>query len=135
MLEVSGNIARRGGGLASDGTFYLGVSEDQVNIETSMGLGKRWAPSADQKPLAIRVTAKANGKEVVVADVPLDGKANPPIGEFESVEELSPTVGASGFTVWNGTLQPAASAQSSRWRKKLMFQLYHVERLQEQICH
>lgn len=98
MVEVSGNIARRGGGLAADGTFMLGMSNDQASVEASMGVTKSWTPTAERYPVVLRVNAiDSNGKTAVVADVPLDGEANAPATEFDTIEELAPT----GST-WNG---------------------------------
>lgn len=96
-VEVSGNIARRGGGLAANGTFMLGMRDDQANVESSVNLRKSWNLSAEKHPVTIRVTAVQRTNTAIVADVPLDGVANAPISEYDSIEELAPT-----GTTWNG---------------------------------
>ena len=97
-VEISGNIARRGGGLAADGTFLLGPVEDQVTVESAITVDKEWVASVDRKPITIVVKAKtSSGNEAVVAEVPLDGIANAPVSEFDNIEELAPA-----GTIWRG---------------------------------
>ncbi|MBP3736455.1 MAG: isopeptide-forming domain-containing fimbrial protein, partial [Lachnospiraceae bacterium] len=88
---VTGNIARRGGGLAADGTFLLGPAEDQASVESSLDVNKEWGRNTRKEPVTIRVSANSGGKTAHVADIPLDGVANAPLSEFDTVEELSPT--------------------------------------------
>lgn len=103
-VDISGNIARRGGGLAADGTFYLGIVDDRVTADAQMQLSKKWAFTADRSPVAIRIEGVNNdNKKAVIADVPLDGVANSPQSEFDTTEELDPTTDPSnGAISWNG---------------------------------
>lgn len=97
-VEVTGNIARRGGGLASDGKFYFGPAPSLAGINAKMTVGKEWTAAAKTEPIAIRVSVKKDSVEHsvehsverVVADVPLDGVANGPVSEFDTVSELKP---------------------------------------------
>ena len=47
-----------------------------------MKVAKEWASSIQPEPVMMRVTASDGTHSAVVADVPLDGIANPPINEF-----------------------------------------------------
>ncbi|MBQ9022122.1 MAG: isopeptide-forming domain-containing fimbrial protein [Eggerthellaceae bacterium] len=114
FVEVSGNVARRGGGLAADGTFMLGMADDQATMESAMQVSKAWTSSAAKKPVAIRVNAQSGTNVAVVADVPLDGEANAPVTEFDTIEELAPT----GNT-WNGRFKLPIELNGSEGKIKV----------------
>ena len=96
-VEVVGNLARHGGGLAADGTYYFGTLASQATPGATIEVEKVWANSTAQKPITIRATVSTSKGDVVLADVPLDGEANPPASEFDTVQELDPA----GIT-WKG---------------------------------
>lgn len=89
-VDVSGNIARRGGGLASDGKFFFGPVKSVADVKARMKVSKRWTPSAEKEPIAIRVIAEKGTTSIKIADVPLDGTANEPLTEFDTTSELAP---------------------------------------------
>lgn len=97
-VEVVGNLARHGGGLAADGTFYFGTLSSRATPGATIEVDKEWANTAAKKPITIRATVNAKistsegekDVEAILADVPLDGKANPPATEFDTVQELAP---------------------------------------------
>ena len=97
-VEVVGNLARHGGGLAADGTFYFGTLASQATPGATIEVQKEWANSVAKKPITIRATVKTEDDyTATLADVPLDGEANPPASEFDTVQELAP-VG----NIWKG---------------------------------
>lgn len=102
MVEVSGNIARRGGGLAADGTYILGPVDDQATVEAGMGVAKEWVSGVQSKEVVMRVDATSDGKKAHVIDLTLDGVANPPASDFDTAQELEPTTNEAGNIVWNG---------------------------------
>ncbi|MBQ9180263.1 MAG: hypothetical protein IJ132_05620 [Firmicutes bacterium] len=120
MVEVTGNIARRGGGLASDGKFYFGPFKSTADLNAKMTVSKVWTPSANTEPIAIRIIAKQGSSEVVVADVPLDGIENPPVSEFDTVSELAPD----GNT-WTGEFALPYVVTDANGDNIKLFSLFH----------
>ena len=119
-VEVVGNLARHGGGLAADGTFYFGTLASQATPGATIEVEKLWANTAEQKPVTIRATVSTSKGDIVLADVPLDGKANPPATEFDTVHELEP----SGNT-WKGEFNfPMSTSTSSGETVKLYTLVY-----------
>lgn len=127
-VEVVGNISRRGGGLAANGTYILGPVGDTTSVEAGMKVAKEWASSIQPEPVMMRVTASDGTHSAVVADVPLDGIANPPINEFETIQELEPYLNEFGRMVWNGQFSlPLTLISDDDSHTKMPVYIFHLK--------
>ncbi len=105
MVEVVGNLARHGGGLAADGTFIFDEPSDQATPAAILRVQKEWTSSAKKTPVTIRVTADTAMGEAHLADIPLDGVANPAT-EFDTVQEFDPA-----DSIWSGSFEFPRAAE------------------------
>ena len=69
LVEVTGNISRRGGGLAADGTFVFGTATPIADIYAEMAIEKVWNSEIPKEDIAVRVYVEKDGKKYVVQDV------------------------------------------------------------------
>lgn len=119
-VQVYGNLSRHGGGLAADGTFIFGTGTDEATPSASMKVEKEWVGSVKKEAVTIITKVKtASGEVVDLAEVALDGEANPPATEFETIEELEPT----GNT-WNGKFNFPQNIETSSGTEKLYALVY-----------
>ncbi len=123
-VEVYGNLSRHGGGLAADGTFIFGTAGDQATPSATLSVEKEWANSVEKAPVTIQVSAETAKGKAILANVPLDGVANPPETEFDTIEELAPA----GNT-WNGRFVFPMSAEAEHGTAKLYTLVYTGENI------
>lgn len=74
-VNIAGNISRRGGGLAADGTFVFGTAQNIANIYAEMEIEKKWKGGSEPEDIVVRVYAEKDGKKYYVQDVPLTKEA------------------------------------------------------------
>ena len=119
-VQVYGNLSRHGGGLAADGTFIFGTGTDEATPSASMKVEKEWVGSVKKEAVTIITKVKtASGEVVDLAEVALDGEANPPATEFDTIEELDPA----GNT-WNGKFNFPQNVETSSGTEKLYALVY-----------
>ena len=118
-VNVFGNLARHGGGLAADGTYIFGTAGDQATPSATLSIEKKWINSVAKAPVTIKVTATTKFGNAEIADVPLDGEANPPATEFETMEELAPA----GNT-WKGRFELPMSISAENGDAKVYTLVY-----------
>lgn len=118
-VNVFGNLSRHGGGLAADGTYIFGTAGDQATPSATLSIEKKWINSVAKAPVTIRVSADTKFGKAVIADVPLDGEANPPATEFETMEELAPA----GNT-WKGRFELPMSITAENGEAKVYTLVY-----------
>lgn len=73
-IDVYGNISRRGGGFAANGTYIFGNRQDVANIYGELEITKIWA-NTTEKDVAVRVSAEREGEKCFIEIVPLSQTA------------------------------------------------------------
>ena len=118
-VNVYGNLSRHGGGLAADGTFIFGTAGDEATPSATMLLKKEWVGSVNKTPVTIRINVETDKGKAVIADVPLDGVANPPATEFDTIEELEPY-----GNIWEGKVGFPTTIEAENGIAKLYTLVY-----------
>lgn len=83
-VKIYENVSRRGGGLAADGTYIFGTTENYASVYAEMALDKIWNDKLPKEDVVIRVYVEKNNKKYFVEDVLMSENAKEP-SELDTV--------------------------------------------------
>ena len=98
-VEISGNIAPVGGGIAANGNVVFGDKAEIAQAFTTLKLTKVWSNEVQKKNVTFKLYAEVDGQKVALPgyEVTLDGTADAEPGEDGTVWESSAWVAEMGM--------------------------------------
>jgi len=70
-VDFYGNLSRRGGALAADGSFVFGKAQDLAELFAEMSIKKAWKEGTTPKDIVLKVFVETANDKVEIAEVPL----------------------------------------------------------------
>lgn len=82
--DFYGNLSRRGGALAADGSFVFGKTQDLAQLFAEMSIKKNWTAGITKQDIVLKVFVETDDDKVEFAEVPLT-RAGTPSSELDVV--------------------------------------------------
>lgn len=134
-VNVFGNISRRGGGLAADGTFVFGKPEAIGEAYSELAVTKTWTGGTTPEDVTIRIKLqyedeKGNEKTINVIELPLSDVVNTNASELDTAFTDGKITDADGNVVYLGHVVLPITVEDENGNQIQLFDLLSDQEIQ-----